>query len=275
MKKCRTGCPRDPQKAFTLIELLSVIAVIAILAALLFPVLGSSQERAKLTQCLSNVRQWGNATTLYMIDSLGVFPERGAGADGTVSSTEIQTKNRAWYNVLPPYVGTPPMSNLWNTAQMPRPMRKSLFICPGAKPELTIGGTDNRTFYSSYAQNYWIDTPAGTRGCNGGGASGFGQLLRLSQVKNPAVFPVVAENSSGVAESQPEYKFAYTHAYYMGKPVAGDAFRHSGQANIAFADGHAASFKKEAIYSTAVGNVYANYGGIQWNPDRNADGSCP
>ena len=47
MKKCRTGCPRDPQRAFTLIELLSVIAVIAILAALLFPVLGSSQERAK------------------------------------------------------------------------------------------------------------------------------------------------------------------------------------------------------------------------------------
>ena len=38
------------QKAFTLIELLSVIAVIAILAALLFPVLGSAQERGKSEQ---------------------------------------------------------------------------------------------------------------------------------------------------------------------------------------------------------------------------------
>ena len=62
----------------------------------------------------------------------------------------------------------------------------------------------------------------------------------------------------------------------MGSPASGDAFRHNGMANIAFADGHAASFKKEVIYSNSLTNhIYWNYGGIQWNPDRNVDGSCP
>ena len=81
MKNCRTDCPRDPHQAFTLIELLAVIGVIAILAAILFPVLSSAQERGKMAQCLSNVRQWGAANTLYMTDSQGVFPGKGGDND--------------------------------------------------------------------------------------------------------------------------------------------------------------------------------------------------
>ena len=56
------------KKAFTLIELLVVIAIIAILAAILFPVFAQAKEAAKKTACLSNLKQIGTATYLYLND---------------------------------------------------------------------------------------------------------------------------------------------------------------------------------------------------------------
>ena len=56
------------KRAFTLIELLVVIAIIAILAAILFPVFAQAKEAAKKTQCLSNIKQIGTATYLYLND---------------------------------------------------------------------------------------------------------------------------------------------------------------------------------------------------------------
>lgn len=53
---------------FTLIELLVVIAIIAILAAILFPVFAQAKAAAKQVQALSNLRQVGTASFLYMGD---------------------------------------------------------------------------------------------------------------------------------------------------------------------------------------------------------------
>jgi prepilin-type processing-associated H-X9-DG protein/prepilin-type N-terminal cleavage/methylation domain-containing protein len=63
------------RRAFTLIELLVIIAIVAILAAILFPVFAKAREAARKTACLSNMRQLGMSTRLYMQDYDDRFPQ--------------------------------------------------------------------------------------------------------------------------------------------------------------------------------------------------------
>src|SRR5215469_14311490 len=69
--------PPPADYAFTLIELLVVIATIGIIMGIAVPALNSAFERAKVTKDLSNLRQVGAATQMYMNDNNGVFPGSG------------------------------------------------------------------------------------------------------------------------------------------------------------------------------------------------------
>jgi len=66
--------PPSIERAFTLIELLVVIATITILVAIALPAFSGVLERAKATKDLSNLRQIGSATQMYMNDNNNVFP---------------------------------------------------------------------------------------------------------------------------------------------------------------------------------------------------------
>jgi len=82
---------------FTLIELLVVIAIIAILAAILFPVFARAREKARQASCLSNARQLGLATAMYVQDYDEMLPVAvGMNATGTQFWTTIE--------LLEPYV---------------------------------------------------------------------------------------------------------------------------------------------------------------------------
>lgn len=88
------------KRAFTLIELLVVIAIIAILAAILFPVFAQAKLAAKKTADLSNTKELGTATYLYLNDNddqymSAYFYNNGANGDNGVYS---------WSYALFPYV---------------------------------------------------------------------------------------------------------------------------------------------------------------------------
>ena len=68
------GSPLHFRHGFTLIELLIVMAIVAIVAALAVPAFSKVFESAKAAKDLSNLRQIGAATQMYMNDNNGVFP---------------------------------------------------------------------------------------------------------------------------------------------------------------------------------------------------------
>ena len=69
------------RKAFTLVELLVVISIIALLIAILLPALGRAKAQAEFTMCLSNTKQFGLATSAYLVDHKNLMPRGAEGSD--------------------------------------------------------------------------------------------------------------------------------------------------------------------------------------------------
>ena len=117
VKPGRLGCitktdsimNKNRRKAFALIELLVVIAIISILAALLPPVLAKAKEKFNRAGCMSNVRQWGLALTLYLDDNSLVFPLAKI-ANGTPGAPGAYNEDHrigaTWRPSMPPGRGT-------------------------------------------------------------------------------------------------------------------------------------------------------------------------
>lgn len=86
----RNASMNRPQKAFTLVELLTVIAIISVLAAMLLPSLEQMLDAARRSQCANNQRQLYLAAGLYASSHNDYLPAEGSGwgaVDGRSFST--------------------------------------------------------------------------------------------------------------------------------------------------------------------------------------------
>ena len=128
------------RRAFTLVELLTVIAIIAVLAAILFPVFARAKASAKQTTCLSNLRQIGSATALYMSDSDGIFPNALDPSDKYAPDIwESMPDFQKLINTMP----------MLHEALQPYVKSKDVFHCPADSGTETLDHNFPKSFPSS------------------------------------------------------------------------------------------------------------------------------
>ena len=90
--------PPHAKRAFTLIEMLVVVAIISILLGAAIWAYQGALERAKAIKDMSNLRQIGTATQLYMNDNSGVFP--GSATQIWMAQLELNQKYLSTWRVL-------------------------------------------------------------------------------------------------------------------------------------------------------------------------------
>lgn len=218
---------RTDVRIFTLIELLVVIAIIAILAGMLLPALNAARERARATQCLSQLKQQGSANVFYTDDNGGFLPM------GLTASN-----SHYWWMDLAKYV-----KNTGSGTALANYTHK-IFHCPSQN------GTDGRYNGSSLAVNNY-------------GYNGLCGYLRKSWGLETAVMINRVKNSSSkiqVADGKPDGEtfngfpsinpiFGYSESSVMsttgtdGLPLS----VHSGRVNVLWLDGHSGSVRRPLL----------------------------
>jgi len=212
------------RRAFTLIELLVVMAIISILAGLLMPALVAAQKQAWSTSCQSRLRQIGHAVTMYSINSADCLPGCGdyTGTQffGLLKGFADPVDFSAGY--MSPYVEGD--RDVWQCPAFAEFMPRADGPCTGYAYNYAYL-TDLIT-----AGNWWDpDYKYWWRGKKAGIITKYTTTVLFGDSATNWMGPL-EENWFWTPPSQGlPWGDSYTH------------FRHRGQANVLWADGHVAS----------------------------------
>ncbi len=269
---------RASQKGFTLIELLVVIAIIAILAAMLLPALAAAKEAGRRTQCVSNLKQWGEAQSMYVDDNNQIFPltkipNGTAGAPSGYNEDNptwgdlayfygAGAGNTAWFNALPPYIKSHPLyyyaAKIDNGVQLFN-QSKTIYQCPSVK--LDPGLNPNERVVFEYGMN--------SKGLDGLPDNA---ILKTSLIAHPAAFVMFSEVRDLTAET-PYYGTAANETD-LGSPqcyTTRFSSRHTSGANIVFSDAHVGYYKYSYVcYNNGAKPADPGRADINWSYDGHA-----
>lgn len=155
------------RKAFTLIELLVVIAIIAILAAILFPVFAQARAKARQASCISNLKQIGTASLMYVQDYDESFYPHRFNCDGGDGTGVAKVTCDAYLNGSVPGVANLDVDSLkrfyWCYLLYPYTKNMQIYAC----------GNNPYAFYPGGGAPHYYNAP-GAKGNNYGGQNSYG-----------------------------------------------------------------------------------------------------
>lgn len=238
------------KEGFTLIELLVVIAIIAILAAILLPALGAAREAARSAYCKNNLKQIGLAIFMYKNDNNDYYPQ--AAAD--MCWLRPDGNHWRWHgfrkNLSDPF--DPTMSVLFPYYQNGEikkcpSFREHTYLTSGAGAfELGTGGY-------GYSDQYVGGSP-------GADPWAVEKSARDSQILRPTNVIMMSDAAFYDPTNKRLIEYSFCTAPYWeawGSPADPSMhFRHLGQANVSFCDGHVEAMSSQYVHASGwVGTV--------------------
>lgn len=227
---------------FTIVELLVVVGIIGVLAAIMFPVIVKSKESAKITQCISNMKQLGSGLTFYLDDNLSRFPAAAPWGSPSYWAKPENGSQKTIQELLGPYVRNGMRMGKDGLYESP-----GVFCCPSdygvASKEPIYGVPPNQPVwkYAGCSYEYYAANQVDSSQCKSGISTASAKVeswtaLAPELIRADGVERVGAPLARIVSPTR-KAVLGDTWSWHMGDQVPDGRLAYR---NTLFADGHAA-----------------------------------